>query len=134
MHAALYDKIGKSVTLHVNTRYGIPDTVEVYHEGQWLCRAYAQNTEEGREFSSEGLGLMQQRQMAHADRKLQKQNMMQSVDGLLASQQANHSTPSHVPNVSRRDPVSVKQTYRLIMFYLCQSRNRQSRRAICWIL
>lgn len=107
MHSALYDMIGKAVTLRVNTRYGIPDTVEVYHEGQWLCRAFAQDTEEGRKFSSEGLGLMQQRQMAYAKSQItEAKQMMQSVDGLIASQQANHSTPSHVPNGSTRDTAS----------------------------
>lgn len=68
---ALGDIISQSVMLRADMRHGMPDTVEVYRNSRWLCRACASDTEEGRKFLRERVGVIQKRQLANAKARIE---------------------------------------------------------------
>jgi putative transposase len=48
-HPNLAIHVGDSVILRVEPSYFAPDTVEVFHNGQWICTAYADDTSDYRD-------------------------------------------------------------------------------------
>lgn len=65
-HPNLAVLVGDSVALRIEPSYSAPDTVEVFHNGQWVCTAYADDTAEYKNIPRELISnaQLEQKQMA----------------------------------------------------------------------
>ena len=61
-HTELATIIGEDVLVRVDTRYQTPDEIEVFHDGHWLCTAFALDSARGQALSREEIAVAQQMQ------------------------------------------------------------------------
>jgi putative transposase len=110
---ALGQLVGNSVLIRANTRHGVPDHVEVYHEDRWVCRAWAVDSDHVESLAPEQLKLGQtmQKQLIRTTIKHAKARIAQldEQDAKPPAQQVAQGTPMDTPQPA---PLANKKTLR----------------------
>ena len=63
-HPAFADFIGIQVLIRAGPSYAVPDEIQVFHEGRWLCTAFATDSEMGELVTHEQVAAAQREQSA----------------------------------------------------------------------
>lgn len=65
-HADLAVLVSRSVLVRADTRYAAPDEIEIYHDGKWVCTAFALDSERARAVTPEDVREAKKRQRGAA--------------------------------------------------------------------
>jgi len=80
-HTELAPLVNTDVFVRVDTRFEIPDEIEVFYDGHWLCTAFATDSERGRSVTREEIACAQSSQMSYVREELAKaQAICESVE------------------------------------------------------
>jgi putative transposase len=97
-HIALAGLVGRSILVRAEPSYSAPDEIEVFHDGQWICTAFAIDSEMGRSVTRSQVVTAQREQreqarhiinqardaLADADREIEESNRVAEPEELPA--------------------------------------------------
>lgn len=80
-HTELATIVGQQVLIRADTAYEAPDEIEVYHDGHWLCTAFALDSERGRSVTQVEIAAAQRQQREAARQQVNAaKTLIQEVD------------------------------------------------------
>lgn len=80
-HPDLAPLVREKVLIRADTRYEAPEEIEVFHDGQWICTAFDQNSERGRRVTDADIGRAKKQQRRQANENIkQKKHALKTME------------------------------------------------------